>query len=396
MKNLRSAFLLFLIGCCFPLLAQQAKTSKRKIPLIVEVQYSGGKVVPVYPHFPHTTFANAVELHIGYETNGSKVWHRLFNYPRLGVSFLYQNLGNNRVMGQQISVIPTVYFSTARKENAKVFAEIRYGLGLACFTRPYDSISNPDNKGAGSYATWQFTVGANLRWNFSRYASFQLGGIWYHASNAHTQLPNVGVNNFAIYAGILAYPFGRFARAHDKDTAALDKNWHVNFRFGEGWQERGSAFGHDTKTKFPVYCASVYASKRLAKILMAKVGFTYRYYSMYESFLKDFSVTDSKLTLKSSAFVLFIGTEFMLGHFSISLEAGVNVYKPAYQPFYNHYEKSSAFNYYTKQYIATRFGANYYLFDPYLHPRNNVFIGAFVNANLGQAEFFEFNVGYVF
>ena len=129
---------------------------------------------------------------------------------------------------------------------------------------------------------------------------------------------------------------------------------------------------------------------------MAKAGFIYRYYPMYQSFIEDYHVYDSKITLRSSAFILFIGNEFLLGHFAISLEAGINVYKPAYKAFYNQYEKSSTFNYYTKQFIATRFGANYYLFDPYVQPRNNVFIGAFVNANLGQAEFFEFNVGYVF
>ncbi|MDB5281104.1 MAG: hypothetical protein JWO06_179, partial [Bacteroidota bacterium] len=47
-------------------------------------------------------------------------------------------------------------------------------------------------------------------------------------------------------------------------------------------------------------------------------------------------------------------------------------------------------------YIATRFGANYYIFDPYKHLRNNIFVGANVSANSGTAEFLEFNLGYVF
>ncbi|MDB5282451.1 MAG: hypothetical protein JWO06_1526, partial [Bacteroidota bacterium] len=97
----------------------------------MEVQYSPGKVAPVYPYFPKNLFSNTVELHFGYQSAGEQLWNKIFNYPRLGVSLIYQNLGNNLVLGQQFSIVPTVYFSTARKENAKVYADFRYGLGLA-------------------------------------------------------------------------------------------------------------------------------------------------------------------------------------------------------------------------------------------------------------------------
>jgi len=368
----------------------------KKIPLVFEVQYAAGKIPSMYPGSPKNSFTNGAEFHIGYQTYGTKNWHRLFNYPRMGVSFIYQDLGSSRVLGQQISIVPTVYFSTALKENAKIFAELRYGLGMAIFNRPYDSIKNPENRLAGSRVAWQFTVGANLRWQFSPLASLQLGGLWYHASNGHTKLPNVGVNSYAGYVSILVHPFNKIARTHQRDSMALDKKWHVNFRLGIGWHERGSGLRSDDKKTYPAYTASVYASKRLWKIFMAKVGFTYRYYPLYKSFLQDYQITDSKLTLKSSAFILFIGNEFLLGHFAISLEAGLNLYKPAYKPFFDKFEYPSKFGYIMKQYISTRFGVNYYILDPYLHPRNNVFIGAYVSANMGQAEFLEMNIGYVF
>ena len=216
-------FLIFLAMSLFVnIVCAQSNQIKKQSPFIFEAQYSAGKVVPVYRNFPKTTFANTAEIFLGYQTYGNRKWHKLFNYPRLGVSLMFQELGNSRVLGQQISIVPTVYFSTAKKEDAKVFAEIRYGVGLACFTRPYDSIRNPDNSGAGSYCTWQVTLGANLRWNISRHLSLQLGGIWYHASNAHTKLPNVGVNNFAVYLGLLVYPFGRMSRSYSLDTVMLD------------------------------------------------------------------------------------------------------------------------------------------------------------------------------
>ena len=392
-----------LFSFCSLILSAQMKDphtikNKKRSRFLLEVQYSPGKVAPVYPYFPKNLFSNAVELHLGYQTTGEQLWNKLFNYPRLGVSLIYQNLGNNQILGQQFSIVPTVYFSTAHKENAKVYADFRYGLGIACFNRKYDSITNPHDWGVGEHFTWQFTIGANLHWNFSPYAAFQLGGIWYHASDSHTQLPNVGVNNFSAYLGLVIYPFGRSVRVHDQDTTRLDTKWHSNFRYGSGYQEKGGAFGPVGGKKYPVYTGAIYASKRVAKVIMLKVGAMYRYYPMYLSVLQEMPREGftSNQKLKSSAFIVFTGFEFLLGHFAISLEAGINVYKPAYKPFYNEYEPSTAVNYWTQQLLATRFGANYYILDPYKHPRNNVFLGAYVSATAGEAEFLELNIGYVF
>lgn len=391
---LKGRFLFIILLIVSYVSAQEIKSPKPN-PFVIEVQYSAGKVAPVYRDFPTSPLANGVELHLGYQTTGTQRWHKLFNYPRLGLSLIYQNLGNAKVLGEQFSIVPTVYFRTGKKENAKIFAEFRYGLGLACFTRPYNAADNKDNFGAGSIFTWQYTLGSNLRWQVSPQISMNLGAVWYHASNAHTQLPNVGVNNFAVYIGLMAYPGGKLQRTHEKDTVGIDKKWHLNVRFGSGWHEMGNAFGPIGGKKYPVYTGAVYTSRRIAKAITAKAGFIYRYYPLYRTFLEQNKVFDSKLALRSSAFIVFVGADFLLGRFAISLEAGVNVYKPSYLSFYNEFEKSNKLNYYTKKYLATRFGLNYYILDPYKYPRNNVFVGAYVSANSGQAEFLELNLGYV-
>ena len=384
----------FLISCCSILNGQDSLKlhTKKQIPLEAEVVYAAGKVTS---STPPNSFVNAVELHLGYQTSGKAQWNKIFNYPRLGVSLIYQNLGNNRQLGQQFSIVPMVYFSTARKETAKVCAEFRYGLGLAIFNRPFDAVTNPNNLLVGEHTTWQFTVGSDLRWNVSQYISLQLGGVWYHASDAHTVLPNIGVNTFGGYVSMLVYPFGRVHRSHELDTLAVEKKWHCNFRFGSGWQERGWGSSISGQ-RYPVYTGAIYASKRVAKIFLLKAGAMYRYYPMFLSIIKDYNVFSSQLNLRSSAFIIFIGNEFLLGHFAINLEAGVNVYKPAYPAFNDHYGQSSGLAYITKRYIASRFGASYYIFDPYKHLRNNIFVSANVCANSGTAEFLEFSLGYVF
>ncbi len=115
------------------------------------------------------------------------------------------------------------------------------------------------------------------------------------------------------------------------DSIPLEGKWHFNVRAGSGGNRKGSAFGYLTKDnvqdqgRYLVYTLSVYASKRVAKVITVKAGLTYRYYQMYHSFLlnnntKPFNT--SNIYLKMVSFLAFTGFEFMLGHFAINLEAG--------------------------------------------------------------------------
>ena len=48
-----------------------------------------------------------------------------------------------------------------------------------------------------------------------------------------------------------------------------------------------------------------------------------------------------------------------------------------------------------KKAILARLGLKYYLFNNNQSPKSNIFIGATINANLGQADFTELSIGYV-
>ena len=52
--------------------------------------------------------------------------------------------------------------------------------------------------------------------------------------------------------------------------------------------------------------------------------------------------------------------------------------------------------YNVKHLISSRFGLKYYALNTNNSPKHNVFLGAFINANLGQADFTELGIGYVF
>lgn len=385
--------------CLLLLLGAGALFAQDKEPhnaFYAQAEFIGGKLFPMYPKMPRTSFVQGAEFNFGWRVTGRREWHQLFNYPRLGLSVIALDLGNNRIYGQQFCLVPTAYFSTSKKFSRKFQTEIKTGLGLSFFNHPYDTIRNPDNYLVSTYVTWQFNVGVSFRAAITPHTYFQFGGSWMHSSNAHAQVPNVGVNNFVLQAGFVEFPFGGQSNLYDRESIVADKKIRYHFRFGAGWHERGTAFKRTNHKKYPVYTASFYISRKFWRVMKLNTGFTYRFYQNYFEYIKTTGHYSSHQRLKSSAFIWFFGPEFQLGRFALNLEGGLNLYKPFFKKYYDDVERGSRTEYWTKQLIATRFGFNFYLLDPYRHPRNNVFIGSYVSANMGQAEFLEMNIGYVF
>lgn len=103
-----------------------------------------------------------------------------------------------------------------------------------------------------------------------------------------------------------------------------------------------------------------------------------------------------------------------MGHIGVELEVGLNVHKPFYKldwqinKGYTYVEQVEGepvtitilgdldWYYKMKRLISTRFGLKYYLFNTDRAPKNNLFLAAHINANLGQADFIECSLGYVF
>ena len=89
-----------------------------------------------------------------------------------------------------------------------------------------------------------------------------------------------------------------------------------------------------------------------------------------------------------------------MGHFSIDVELGANVYKPFYKQYEKDFPAGNRFNGYEKfkrnfkRTISTRLGLNLYLFNTNKLPKHNFFIGPHIKANFGQADFTEVSFGY--
>src|SRR5690606_17300344 len=87
------------------------------------------------------------ELNISWKLRGKRYWHQLYHYPSAGFSFIHAQLGNQDVLGQAYSFIPSMRYEKWKNETRWA---VRVGLGLAYFTSPYHSQRNPENLVMGS------------------------------------------------------------------------------------------------------------------------------------------------------------------------------------------------------------------------------------------------------
>ena len=207
-----------------------------------------------------------------------------------------------------------------------------------------------------------------------------------------------------------------------KDTLPQTTEY-LEARFGYGQNVLALAF-NDLR---PVRTVSITWGKTHKGYLRWGVGAFYRFYQHYHDYIKgneslvrpgqEFEAFRDNPWRYGSNFGVHLNGEVLLGHFGVSTQLGFNFYKPAYAIDWRINEGwdypprelppnwvLGEYNtkYQLKKYISSRLGIRYYLWDTRTGSANqkqhtiNPFIGAHLNANLGQADFTELSFGVIF
>ncbi|MCL2596720.1 MAG: acyloxyacyl hydrolase [Paludibacter sp.] len=166
-----------------------------------------------------------LSLNVEWQTDGSSMWHQYFNFPAIGFSATYINLGNSQMLGQLISAYPYLQIPLVRSEGIQV--NIKPGAGLAFITKYYgntphiagtldreiiDSEGNSQiieygaNSAIGSMMNVFLNLGVNAEYTFTEDFSLSLGVAWQHASNGSIVKPNSGINMINAYLGFAYIP----------------------------------------------------------------------------------------------------------------------------------------------------------------------------------------------
>ena len=358
-----------------------------------------GKTLPANSNFPDTRLQTSLALSFGkYMFNPKKIWAVYYNYPMVGITFSKTSFGNDATLGNAYTLMPFISLNTSKKLRNSF--NIKLGLGVSYFTNHFDKYENPENKAIGSNFTWAFQTSLYFNLVATKHFTLNIGGGFIHHSNGHTQLPNLGLNSFlaSISSVVFLSPLDDYHfKKYEKPDIKKSKQFFIEIRNGIGMHELGDTDTQLARLKKSVYSTAVGGGIIFKKMVKIKAGFTYRFYQHYYSYILENepeNYIDSPI-LSSSNLFIYGGFEFLIGHFSIDGELGLNIYKPFYKEHSSRFENDGKFSYTLKRVFASRLGLRFYAISTAKNPSNNVFVGVHINANMGQADFSEVSFGFI-
>jgi hypothetical protein len=304
--------------------------------------------------------------------------------------------------------------------NNKRFSAL-LSVGTSYFTNKFNEEKNFGNKAVSTDFVWSFR--SFFYYKLSRKKNpFSVGLGFFHHSNGHTRLPNQGLNSV-----LVSFSKPLINRTGNSEKQAMptktEKSKTANyFSFQSGLGINSLSIPEPFNDKGLVSRTSFDYGKILSKNIKVGVGAYYIFYEHYYNYIsnneslvqdgREFESLKNAPAWNASALGISANGELLLNHFSIEARVGFNIHKPAYRIdkrinqgwyfFPRSFPADSGYplgefntKYKLKRFISTRLGLNYHLISNHKLPKHNVFIGAHINANLGQADYTEFSIGYI-
>ncbi len=352
-----------------------------------------------------------------HHANNTQEWASYLKTSKAGISIGYTDLGNKSQLGEIFTIQPFLEFNAFKNKNIN----LHVGSGVSYITKKYHPITNEFNKAVSTDLTWSFRMFMYYNLIKDNQVNWRIGTGYTHHSNGHARLPNQGYNSFLISLGAeINTSNNSFKNSTPVKIPKKTISNYFSIRSGYGQNVLSIAF-NDKKS---VYTISGEYGKVYNNTFKLGFGAYFRFYQTYYNYIsnneslvqngREFS------DLKSNAFInaLNIGisanSELLLNHIGIDLQVGINIFKPAYKIDWRLNqgwgdvprvipESGGRFRlgdieesyYKIKRTISARFGLKYYIVGTTKKPVNNLYIGTFINSNLGQADFTELAIGYI-
>jgi hypothetical protein len=359
----------------------------------MEFNFHYAYIVENYSVVPKSRNPFLLECNPSIQTNGEKGWQHILGLPRVGCSLFLGDLGNKEQLGYVLGVLPNMTFNTLNKKWYS--PRIKLGLGLACFTKKYGG-NDTVNFYIGSHITAFAHAALYIQPKLSEHLELTAGIAVSHGSNGHYQVPNLGINLPSVFVGLIYHPAVFPQRFERKDIAIPSAKIRFNIRAGVGVHEFARTLGPIGTSKYAIYVTDIYLSKRFGKASNVQAGLEMNHYNSFYNYIvkNDFFTEQQKL--KATVFTAFLAHELMIGRVSLLTQGGINIYNKFYDQYTLSSKNEQGLKADLKKYISTRLGLQYYFFEPEYCSRSNIFIGAYIKANFGQADFICTQLGFVF
>jgi Lipid A 3-O-deacylase (PagL) len=413
-KTLSYLILLFSI-----LLNAQENSSLPPSEFVITPEFLLGISAEANDFFPERSLQKQFIIGLGRKNDHNpNEWAYWLKQPKTGLNIGFTDLGNPESLGYSLSLMPYIEFDAFGRRQKDI--KILVGMGTAYFNKKYDAVDNFYNQAITTDITWSFRASLNYVFLKTQKIDYRLGVVYFHNSNGHTKLPNQGLNSFLGSVSVdIKNPLKRPDYNLDDAIAVPVKSVYnyMSFRAGLGVNVFALAFND----KKGAYTFAGEYGKVWNKTYKFGLGFYYRFYDHYYDYIngneslvqegKEFESYKDNPWWNASNIGIHAKFEFLLNHFGIEMQIGANLFKPAYKidwrinEGWDYPPKEIPDNwqlgeyttkYQLKQIISTRMGIKYYLLGTNQVPKHNLFVAAHINANLGQADFSEISVGYVY
>lgn len=408
MRYIKYHLLLFFIG-----IQVYGQTSIDKYdPIFIVPEFSFGKTMEANTGFPKSKLQKSFLISLSsYNQIIDKQWRLGASSPKTGFSFGITDFGNTEKIGIAYAVMPFMEVGLFRKKSNRW--NLNIGMGVSYIDTQFDQDTNPLNQGVTTKFNWTFRSFFYYDLIKKKSTNWRIGFGYTHYSNGHTKLPNQGLNSFLVsLSSSIGQESNSFVEQITEKKYEKDKSsqMYMSLRTGIGQNVLSRVFND----KKEVYSIAISTGKIINRNFKFGTGLYYRFYEQYYDYIKENRalIQDQVPFFRENPyryatnFGAFVTTELFLGHVGIEFDIGINFYKPFYKIdwqlsqgyFYNNeYTRLGELNSYykIKRTVSSRLGVKYYLFNTYKLNRNNFFLGAHINSNLGQADFSELSLGYV-
>lgn len=378
--------------------------------LIIDTDLGLGYTNPANKFFPELQISKNATLGFGIQQKDTLNWIQKMNNPITGVLFQITDYGNIEKVGQSFSLMPFVELPIFLKNKRLA---LKSAIGASYFNKKFDASYNWENKAISTDFTWAFRLGFNYKIYTFQNVNTRFNISYLHHSNGHIQWPNNGLNTLILGINAQLNTNKQIFNPFKTPVNQNNNDYFISTRIGLG-KHALSRFNNNTNNvyTFGLTYGKIYnATHKIGLVI------TYHYYENYYNYIKenkelvatDYPELKNKPFYNSSSYGVFINYEYLMSHFSINTELGITISKPFYKIDYRlndlTYNKETqdydigeakGTEYILKRLINAKLGMRYYILNMNAVPKHNLFLSVNIVSNLGQADFGEFSMGYIY
>lgn len=369
----------FVTGLLFFLIISTACRGQSKWDGIgLESNYTSGKIFRHTKKFPSQLPASVsnIELNLVFQTYGTKDWQQRRHYPLVGFGLMYTDYGIDSIYGKCISIYPNIEIPLVHYKKLEWTLKASFGLGY--ITRKFERSPSFDtlNTAIGSNVNNFSLFATDIRYRVNQHLDLQLGGTFFHTSNAAFRTPNLGINTYGWHLGMRYFPTTSQPEKIKKDLSPLKNRWLVQARLGMSAREALAPDG----PMYPIYVVSAFASKRYQSRNKVFAGLDYSYHANMYTFLRNNEILPGKEKANSWKSAAIVGNEFLFGRVGIMLQLGF-------------YIKNYAI---PEDFFYQKLGSNFYLLQREEGLLKELSASILLKAHRIDAEFVEVGIGVGF